>query len=786
MSYRTDKFEFERVFKGHLASRGMSQTFLAKRLHVHRATLSKWISGANNISFTNTQKVSQILQLSDEEANQFFRLAGYANYLYETSENAESAAYEAVLFHEVTDLRIPQVFVGRSEHLNVLLSALRKNEHVLLSGYGGVGKSTLAKNICQHLMQEQQKPVLWVGVHSANLRTLFESLLTPLNQREKIAATEGTATSQVVRRELARANLALIVIDALNTLADLTELRYAIPRGLPLLITSRKQATNIDFCYQIASMNVEEGLDLLSRHAKNRVFSIKDYLQFQESIELCERLDYHPFCLTAAGTWLRERTTHPAKLLERLDLNLPAPTKIPIPEDYISAGWETVHALLNNSFLELAPTARQLLDIIGSLEFPLASAGLLSYLTGVHIFEVEDQLQELYRWNLAEPVGNKSTRIHDLIHTWAQVNKQEQEEDKDKLSQAVIEYVSTNSKNGRFLDLVTDLPNILPFAADGNDEVCEAIIKPLATQGFQDLYGHRFDYLALLDRTIEIVEHRRGDDGFAKEDEVDLHHLLSKRGNAYFDLGEYRMAVASYKYALQLAYNESRHIMLNGLVGKALRSGGQLAEADMFLENAIRGAFRTEDHFLIGFVLQQDAHSAGIQGKQKMTSGDIEDAIVFYTMALKAADLQEAVLRDAIADHIRGDIQEYPLDLLKNSLLRALINKATAVLRIDEARKSLHVGEAAVLPLDEEAHIQQAIALLQEAMMIAKEIDIEELESHAHWALTEALHQAERRQEAQDHIIQANTLFKKFGQLANVYEVMEFAADQGYSIEPAS
>ncbi len=370
MNYGFAKSEFELVFRNHLESKGMTQAYLAKQLHIHRATLSKWIMGINKISFANIQKVGQILQLSDEEINHFFQLAGYSNYLFESSEKAERASYDAILCQNISDLRMPHVLVDRREHVEILLAKLRKHTHVLLSGYAGVGKTTIASIICRQFLQEQKKPILWVGAHSSDVKKLFDSLLTPLNKRAKIMNKEGRAASQVIRKELVKANLSLIVIDSLNVLTGLAELRFVFPPDIPVLITSWKRASNIDYCHHISSMGMDQGIELLSKYAQNGSFSRQEYSRLPETHQLCNQLDYHPFCLTAAGTWLKERQAHPSVLLERLDLNLPAPTKIPIPEDHMVTDWKNVHALLNNSFLELAPLARQILHVFGSFEVP--------------------------------------------------------------------------------------------------------------------------------------------------------------------------------------------------------------------------------------------------------------------------------------------------------------------------------------------------------------------------------------------------------------------------------
>ena len=72
-----DKYNFEQNLRAHLKSHSYSQSALARKLHVHRTTMNKWITGENQISYEDLYKICKSLALSDEDTAALFQYAGY-------------------------------------------------------------------------------------------------------------------------------------------------------------------------------------------------------------------------------------------------------------------------------------------------------------------------------------------------------------------------------------------------------------------------------------------------------------------------------------------------------------------------------------------------------------------------------------------------------------------------------------------------------------------------------------------------------------------------------------
>ena len=98
-----------------------------------------------------------------------------------------------------------------------------------------------------------------------------------------------------------------------------------------------------------------------------------------------------------------------------------------------------------------------------------------------------------------------------------------------------------------------------------------AIVTTLATSGYLDTHGHTLALLRLLDAAIDVV---RGV-VVVGADTADLHHLLSKRGNACYNQGDFAAAVELYREALPLSPTGQRRVVVLSVIAKVLAEDGQ-------------------------------------------------------------------------------------------------------------------------------------------------------------------------------------------------------------------
>ena len=746
------KYQFELKFRQLIESRGMTQTFLAKQLHVSRSTINKWLTGANQISYSNLYKASQILRLSDQEVSELFNLGGYEVNQSQYAQVTEESSYDAILYKnaQIRNFKTPQEFVGRLELIQRITKQLENNKHVMLSGYPGIGKSSIAAIICNEFINMGKGPILWFDANMDDQQSLFEALLTPLNAHNKLSSTAGDATIYIVLNLLSEADLGLIIADNLNNLNLLKALRQAIPKTVPLLITSRQQASNIDHGELVTSLSLDKAKKLLAYHAQNSRYGLKVYLDAAATIQLCKRVDNHPFGIVSVGTWLHTRQDLPISLLNRLDAALVSPISIPIPDEFAESGRKTLQLLFEQTRKELSLLAQRILSQYGALAHPQATPNLLASLLNVNVLAIIDGLHELSKWVLVYESRERSFQVHDLVHIYAQNLFKEDSVDNRSFTNAIIDYVKESCKLGQFLNVLADLSNILAVASVSADEDCLAIIRSLALDGFQDRYGHNLAYLSLFDRCLKFLDKKYSQTEMTSSEKKDLHHLLSKRGNAYIDRGEFAKAAEIYQKALKFAYNIERKAVLVSLLGKALSFNGNIYSAKQKLETAWKMAYEKEDPLLMLFVLEQKSHAAGARKD--------------FPAAIRAAKQQEKLIRMLLNQHKKNEFNETTKEDLLEYLFRALINLGTAELK--HAQK----------PLEEIFDIHN------EAMEIANTLQSEEMKAHAHFALAEDSNRQGKRKMAQIHLTSAHRLFKKQGKSKDVQETSKFAEKHQYSL----
>lgn len=634
-----DKFQFEQTFREYLKRERYSQAALARALHVSRSTVSKWITGENRVAYETLFEICELLELSDGERIDFFTLAGYEFFLHNQESaptqiaspyptlHAERKTYDATLYISPGNLHKPSQLIGRDSQITQLCDHLVSGDHVLLTGYGGTGKTALAATVADARIEATGKPVLWLGADGDDVESFFEALLAPFDAQSEIADKRDHARTHAVQQTLASADLALVVLDDLTHINFLAQLRPAVPPGVPLLVTSRQDAANIDRVVRLVNLQPAAAVNLLAGQAQNARFPRDEYASDPDTSRLCALLGYHPLGLVIAGAWLKQHGRAAGDLLRRIDGAPASALTLEMPPGFAEAGRETVKFTLDQTLKTFSPKARGALRAFGSLHAPRATRDLLAACLGSESdsdrWAVDDALDELTAWNFAsrETMEDPTSELlglsardlptvftlHDMIYDYARLLHQRAPQTVTPLAEAAQVYVqaSVAGDNQEYDDLKVNLPNVLRAAERADDATCLALIAPIAIDGYMDSRGHRLDLLALLDRAIAYLQAQPALDDAASRQ---LHHLLSKRGNAYFDRADYPNAVAAYRAALELAYTFQREVMLIALVGKALSFGGEVEAAEQHFAEATGRAREAGDDYSLSFVLEQHAH----------------------------------------------------------------------------------------------------------------------------------------------------------------------------------
>ena len=243
-----------------------------------------------------------------------------------------------------------------------------------------------------------------------------------------------------------------------------------------------------------------------------------------------------------------------------------------IPPEFRNESGATVKVVLDQTYRS-CKEAQNLFRGFEMLQEPQCTADFLARYSALNEWKLHDTLEELVAWNFLGRGQDMLYRMHDVVHSYAEFRTRTiRHVETKRMAQAVQDYVAFYASD--VMRLHQNLPNILYTAGGNTDEVCLAILTPLALDGYQDHFGYRLSYLELLDRGLQhlFTKHAAGE--LSAEEGEQLHHLLSKRGNASFDQKDYQLAAEVYRSALAFAYSQERRVMLLSLIGKALRFGG--------------------------------------------------------------------------------------------------------------------------------------------------------------------------------------------------------------------
>ncbi|KAJ4723679.1 putative Disease resistance protein family [Melia azedarach] len=142
-------------------------------------------------------------------------------------------------------------------------------------GMGGVGKTTLAKEVGKEVKQSNifNTVVLATVSQTPNFKTIQGQIADSLSLRLEEESEDGRAKRLSIR--LKNENKVLIILDDIWAKLDLTKMGILLDDGDQksckiLLTTRREQVCNVMRCGSKISLNVlkeEEGLALLKRNA---------------------------------------------------------------------------------------------------------------------------------------------------------------------------------------------------------------------------------------------------------------------------------------------------------------------------------------------------------------------------------------------------------------------------------------------------------------------------------------------------------------------------------------
>jgi hypothetical protein len=344
-----------------------------------------------------------------------------------------------------TDSAVPEQpdrLIGRDDLQKRIHALLDQHKRVLLQGFGGMGKTALAATVAA----QRPMPVLWLKAGHAEADALFEALARPFNAQQIVAGATGDARLNLMRDLLAQSGAKLLVLDDAWNGEALSRLLRAVPRDLPMLVTSRERFP-IGEIIRVDELAPDAALELLGFHARQDYVNPSpqpppriqgggenDDVSEHPARVLCRKLGYHAYALEIAGKTLHVDDITPAELLKRIET---APHEMKMPQDFADEGRQSVKRLLDASLSALDDETRAVFLAFGALFAPGATPELLARYMNASVgtrpavsateydtTAIETALMTLARRGLAErvpPADNRvaSYRIHDLAYSYA-------------------------------------------------------------------------------------------------------------------------------------------------------------------------------------------------------------------------------------------------------------------------------------------------------------------------------------------------------------------------------
>lgn len=641
-----------------------------------------------------------------------------------------SSAVAALLYREPGKISRPTYWVGRAELSGKVNQLLDRSCHVLLTGMGGIGKTSLAQMLVEARLRCGSKPILWLEVGNEKSDLLIEAL-AKAHGDEKLPSLPNTEAKKLALKELlAQGGTGLLVLDNVRNLVALDDLLEAVPDGLPVLMTSR-MSFDTDEIIDVEQLSLAEALDLLERAS-----GAADFSNDESARALCTLFGCHPLALEIAGASMKERRgLRPASLLERLEAN-------PIKLSSLRRG--EIRPLLDDYVADLADPLQSVFFAFGNFPVNRLTPTFLAVSLEKSREAVIDVLDALVVRNLVKCIPEPEVYyLHDLIFHYVQTISRKDEQAKNHLIQTGIAYLAAYRRDYELVGL--DLSNLLGIAgiAQGLDLV--KLISYLAIGSFPlqegksyaDQRGYSIGLIAQLDRAIEAAS------SLGEELKPTTHYLLGKRGNAAFRRGDYELAAQKYEQELLLSPNDERKVMMNSILARTLAFCGRTEESRRYFEEAHCMAERLRDDDLLGFVLEQESWAAG----------HLKD----YATALRVVERQ-LVLAEALYER---DTQTY------EALVSALNNFGSA--KLDLAKET-------------QTEVKDILEIYKRAQNLAEEHGDRRLLADTYYSLGEYYHYVKKRYEACLSFERALEIWHSLEMTQQEQELKVLMLEFGYSV----
>jgi DNA-binding SARP family transcriptional activator/tetratricopeptide (TPR) repeat protein len=328
----------------------------------------------------------------------------------------------------------PADFTGRESEIEELRTALVRHTTMpigVISGAGGVGKSTLAHRVAHEIAEHFPDGQYHLELHgsTASPVTAEEVLGRVLRDFDPATTVPGSLDERVARyRTLLAGTRALIVLD---DAANEAQVRPLLPgsAGCAVLITSRNRLVALagTTFVELGVLPAGAAVDLFGRIV-GADRSATEPAAAAEITRLCGQL---PLAIRIAGARLVSRRQW---TLSRLASRL---AREQHRLDELAVGDQQVRASINLSYALLPEPARAALRRLGLLGLPDFPAWVAAAALEAELDDAERVLEDLVDVSLLEidsvdSLGLVRYRLHDLVRLFALERAHEEERPKER------------------------------------------------------------------------------------------------------------------------------------------------------------------------------------------------------------------------------------------------------------------------------------------------------------------------------------------------------------------
>lgn len=647
--------------------------------------------------------------------------------LQEIERSSGSTGKTALVLNNPSNVpTVPEKLIGRNKLLKEITETLKRNNRILLHGFGGTGKSALAASYAKQWLEQNSGTVLWVQAGDDSAESLFDAIARAFNAQQELSQSENPSETL---KEILRQNTQLFILDdAWNSYA-LSKLQDALPETLAFIVTARQRWPNLKRL-DVGRLERNDAIDLLSHQSQQTLAENK------HANNLCGLLGDHPLAVRIAGLTLLAETINPKDLLTRIKDN---PHSMKTPVGFVEEGRESVASLLATTAKNLSDPAYEALLGCGSLHTTSTTPELLALALRRNEEDTEDALIELQKRGLTDrqtQAGSDiiSYRLHDLVFSFAKANTNLRE---NTIMQAGKSFLTKHQRNFDALD--AEIGNILGGVQTAQYESPELFVEMMSQLSVGDAYylarGHSPRSLKLLHNACELAKELN--------DIESAHYLFARLGDTYRILfANHQDALNCYLKSLELAKhldNTNRMVILLSTIG-AMKFHLKSQDFNSFFIKAHSLAVKTHDELALSLVLQQQGYVAALEENWTTTKELCEKAIT-------------------VCSRLRLE-QGQKSSELSERLFYSMLNLGEAERKLGDFDASLESRQA--------------------ALKLAKEENNYLWVAYSHQELGEMYNDANLRDHASLHLEKALTLYKDNSALTDIANLQMFLEEHAY------